>query len=49
MMSERLVKEGEKLGIEAKDFPDVIRLLAFINVDVDDVAFPAFQELDVRP
>ena len=48
-MSERLVKGREKLGVESKDFSNVVRLLAFINVDIDDVAFPMSQELDVRP
>ena len=48
-MPERLVKRGEKLGVETEDFPDMVRLLAFINVDVHGVAFPASQEFDVRP
>ena len=48
MMSERLVKRGEKLSIEMKDFPDMIKFLAFINIDIDDVAFSASQKLDVR-
>ena len=48
MMSERLMKRKEKLSVETKDFPNVVRLLAFINVNIDDVAFPAFQELDVK-
>jgi len=48
-MPERLVKRREKLDVEMEDFPDMIRLLTFINVDVHDVTFPASQELDVRP
>ena len=42
------MKRKEKLSVETKDFPNVVRLLAFINVNIDDVAFPAFQELDVK-
>ena len=41
-MSERLMKRKEKLGVEMKDFPDMIRFLAFINVNIDDVAFSSF-------
>ena len=48
-MSERLVKREEKLNIEMKDFSNMIRLLAFINVNIDDVAFSVSQKLDVRP
>ena len=48
-MPERLVKRGEKLGVEMEDFPDMIRFLAFVNVDVHCVAFPVSQELDVMP
>ena len=43
------MKRGEKLGVEMKDFLDMIKLLAFINVNIDDVAFPTSQELDVKP
>jgi len=48
-MLKRLMKRGEKLDVETKDFPDMIRLLMFINIDIDDVAFPASQELDIKP
>ena len=48
-MPERLVKRGEKLGVETEDIPDMVRLLAFINVDIYRIAFPASQELAVRP
>jgi hypothetical protein len=48
-MPERLVKRGEELGVEMEDFPDMIRLLAFIHIDIHGVAFPASQELDVKP
>ena len=48
MMSERLMKREEKLGVEMKDFPNMIRLLAFINVNINNVTFSASQELDVR-
>ena len=43
------MKRREKLSVEMKDFSDMIRLLAFINIDIDDVTFPASQELDVKP
>ena len=42
------MKREEKLSVEMKDFSDMIRFLMFINVDIDDVAFPASQELDVK-
>ena len=43
------MKRGEKVGVETEDIPDMVRLFPFINVDVHRVAFPASQELDVRP
>ena len=33
--------------VEMEDFPDIVRLLMFINVNVHGVAFSASQEGDV--
>jgi len=40
-MPERLVKRGEKLGVEMEDFPNMIRFSAFVNVEIYGIAFPA--------
>ena len=48
MMSERLVKKRKKLSVEIKDFSNIIKLLMFININIDDIAFSASQELDVK-
>jgi len=40
-MPERLVKRGEELGVEMEDFPNMISFLAFVNVNIYGIAFPA--------
>ncbi len=48
MMPERLVKSRrEELRVEKEDFLNMIRFLMFIDVDIDGIAFPPSQELDV--
>ena len=41
------MKGGEELGVAMEDFLNMIRFLAFVNVNIYGVAFPASQELDV--
>ena len=48
IMLKKLVKKEKKLDIEMKDFSNIIRFLTFININIDDVAFLASQELDVK-
>ena len=43
MMSERLMKSRrEELRVEKEDFLNMIRFLTFIDVNIDDIAFPSF-------
>jgi hypothetical protein len=46
-MPERLVKRGKELSVEEQNFANVIWFSTFINVDVDSVAFPPAEQLDV--
>ena len=40
-MPERLVKRGKELGVEMEDSANMIGFLAFVNVNIHGVAFPA--------
>ena len=40
-MPERLGKRGKELGVEMEDSANMIGFLAFVNVNIHGVAFPA--------
>jgi len=44
-MPERLVKE--ELGIEMEVVANMVVFLAFVNVEIDSIAFPKAQDLNV--
>ena len=47
-MPKRLVKcRREKFRVKKEDFLNMIRFLTFVDVDVDCIALPSSQELDV--
>jgi hypothetical protein len=39
VMPDRLVKRGEEPSVETEDSADMIRFLAFVNVDIHSVTF----------
>ena len=48
MKPESLVSaRGKELGVEVEEFLNIIRFLTFVNIDIDCVAFPTSEELDV--